>query len=42
MLLGEITSGHGLLSADYADYADIQETGLVGSLEKMGTHETQK
>jgi hypothetical protein len=39
MLLGEITSGHGLLSADYAD---IQETGLVGSLEKMGTHETQE
>jgi hypothetical protein len=28
--------------AGYADYADIQETGLVGSLEKMGTREAQK
>jgi hypothetical protein len=30
------------LDADSADYADIQETGLVGSLEKMGTREAQK
>jgi hypothetical protein len=26
------------LTADCADYADIHETGLVGSLERMGSH----
>jgi hypothetical protein len=31
-----------LLDADYADFSDIRETGLVGSLEKMGTREEQK
>jgi hypothetical protein len=30
------------LDADSADFSDIQETGLIGSLEKMGTLETQK
>jgi hypothetical protein len=29
-------------STDYADYADILETGLNGSLEKMGTCEAEK
>jgi len=30
------------LDADSADFSDIQETGLIGSLEKMGTREAKK
>jgi hypothetical protein len=34
--------GHGFCSAEHTDFTDIQETGLIGSLEKMGTLEAQK
>jgi hypothetical protein len=33
--------GHGFCCAEHADFTDIQKTGLIGSLEIMGTREVK-
>jgi hypothetical protein len=38
----KIFFGHGFCSAEHADFTDIQQTVLIGSLEMMGTLEAQK
>ena len=42
ILLADISSGHGFCRAEHTDFTDIQETGLIGSLERMGTREAPK
>jgi hypothetical protein len=38
----KIFFGHGFCAAEHADFADIQKTVLIGSLETMGTREAQE